>query len=190
MSELDFADEVYCSEKLLWKVIRFENCESIYINVRINKVLNRSLIQNIVCCPCRGNLSRIPSHEMATLQILWTETIVEFWWVWWVECVIEYRPVLALGLPREVDHSIYASRCGKRLKIKQTCMTWRPKSRLKKLQGGSINFIIAHTQNFLRVEVLPPLLPKKVMSDPKRKSCQNIWRIFIELWQELRMKHF
>ena len=44
-------------------------------------------------------------------KILSTEIIVEFRRVWRVERVMEYMPVFASGLPRGVNHSIYASGC-------------------------------------------------------------------------------
>jgi hypothetical protein len=50
------------------KVVRFKKSESIYINVRIEKKLKRSLFQYIVYCPSRWYFSRISGHEMATSQ--------------------------------------------------------------------------------------------------------------------------
>ena len=50
------------------KAVRFKKGESIYINVRIEKKLKRSLFQYIVCCPSRWYILRISGHEMATLQ--------------------------------------------------------------------------------------------------------------------------
>lgn len=69
-------------------------------------------------------------------RMLSTETIAEFLRVWRVERVIEYRPVFVSGLPKGVNHSIYARgcrnvpKCGGRSKITRTCATRRPSKRL------------------------------------------------------------